>query len=293
MAKLSVVIPARNEQFLNKTISDLLTKATQELEIIVVLDGYWPEVIQDSRVIYIHFSDSVGMRACINAGVAVAKGEYILKTDAHCMFAKGFDEALKADCEDNWVVIPRRLRLEPESWTLRDVGKPAMDYMFLTYPDPTDLGAFGGPSLQGREWRERNIDESLKSKLIDDCMTFQGSAWFMKKSYFEWLELMDQDTYGEFMKEAQEIGLKCWLSGGRVVRNKKTWYAHLHKGKKYGRGYPLSKKEVNKGTQAINKWVHSKQWRKQVYPLSYLIRKFPDCPQWTEERIQEAEWKTE
>lgn len=287
------MIPARNEQFLNKTIKDLIEKAKGEIEVIAVLDGYWSPVIQDPRVIYIHFTEPVGMRACINAGVAIAKGEYIMKTDAHCMFDEGYDEVLKADCEDDWVVVPRRLRLEPETWTLREVAKPPMDYMFLTYPDPSDLGAFGGPSLQGKEWRERNLDESLKSKLIDDCMTFQGSCWFMKKSYYEWLELMDQATYGEFGKEAQEIGLKCWLSGGRVIRNKKTWYAHLHKGKKYGRGYPLSKKEFGKATDEINRWLKQKIWHKQKYPLSYLIRKFPDCPQWTEERIREAEWKIE
>lgn len=291
---LSVVIPSRNEQFLKKTILDLLEKATQEIEVIAVLDGYWPateDIIQDDRVHYIHFSSVIGMRGCINAGVAMAKGKYILKTDGHCMFAPGFDEVLKSDHQDDWVQIPRRKRLEPETWTLRDVEKPDMDYMFLTYPnDDTD---WGGREFSGREWREKNRDQELKKVLIDDAMSFQGSAWFMTKEYFEWLELMDEQSYGSFWKEAQEIGFKCWLSGGRVVRNKKTWYAHLHKGKKYGRGYRLDKSGNDEHRQNIERWLNEKMWHKQKYPMSYLIRKFPDCPMWTEERIKEAEWKTE
>lgn len=291
---LSVVIPSRNEQFLHKTIKDILEKATQDVEVIAVLDGYWPpyeEMLSDDRVHYIHYSESIGMRGAINAGVAMAQGKYILKTDGHCMFAKGFDEVLKADHQDDWVQIPRRKRLEPESWTLRDVEKPDMDYMFLTYPneDPE----WGGREFSGREWREKNQDPSLKSILIDDAMSFQGSAWFMTREYFYWLELMDEESYGSFWKEAQEIGFKCWLSGGRVVRNKKTWYAHLHKGKKYGRGYRLNKGGNEIHQQNIEKWMNQKAWHKQKYPMSYLIKKFPGCPMWTPERIKEAEWKTE
>lgn len=284
--RVSVVIPARNEQFLTKTIKDLLEKAVEDVEIIAVLDGYWPEPNQfviNSRVHYVHFGESRGMREAINAGVAVATGEFILKSDGHCMFAKGYDKALKEDCLFDWVVIPTRKRLEPESWTLRDVNKPDMNYQFLTYPQSQDLGAFGGPSLQGREWRELNRDKERAKLEIDDCMTFQGSAWFMRRDYYYWLELMDTETYGDFGKEAQEIGLKCWLSGGRVIRNKKTWYAHLHKGKKYGRGYHLSKKGFEASSVAINKWMTEKIWHKQIRDMKWLIKKFAPVPTWPEE----------
>ena len=42
MEKLSVIIPARNEPFLNKTVDGLFENAEEEIEIIVMLDGYWP-----------------------------------------------------------------------------------------------------------------------------------------------------------------------------------------------------------------------------------------------------------
>ncbi|MFK5165339.1 glycosyltransferase, partial [Propionibacterium freudenreichii] len=64
------------------------------------------------------FHDNRGMRPAINAGVSISKGEYIMKCDEHVMFDQGFDVKLIADCEDNWVVIPRRKRLNAEDWTL-------------------------------------------------------------------------------------------------------------------------------------------------------------------------------
>lgn len=290
MAKISVVIPSRNERFLSKTIQDILQKAKGEVEVIAVLDGAWPKdhktdywetpaIIDDERVNYVHYSVSRGMRSAINAGVAVSSGEYILKTDGHCMFAEGFDEVLKKEHkEDNWIQIPTRKRLEAESWTLRDVNKPDMNYMYLAYP--TDPGVWGGESLQGREWTTKNKDPELAKILIDDAMSAQGSSWFMKKSYFEWLEIEDEETYGAFAKEMQEIGLKCWLSGGKMLRNKKTFYAHLHKGKTYGRGYSLDKNVWNKAARAVNRWMYEKEWHKQTLPFEWLIEKFWPIPTW-------------
>jgi len=111
---VSVIIPARNEQFLEKTINDLLAKAEGEIEIIVVLDGYWPNpgLKDDPRVTLLHRGQSRGMRDAINSAVAIAKGEYIMKTDAHCMFGEGFDVKLVADHKPNWLVVPRRYRLD-------------------------------------------------------------------------------------------------------------------------------------------------------------------------------------
>lgn len=277
---LSVVIPARNEQFLQNTIDDLLSHAEGEIEVIAVLDGYWPDpaLKDDPRVKIIHRGVSHGMRAAINAGVALSKGEYILKIDAHCMVGQGFDKILIADCEDDWVVVPRRKRLDAENWCIQDCGKPDIDYMFLSAP--TDPNDFGGAGLHGKLWEEKNRDPELKKVEIDDLMSFQGSAWFMKKSYFYFLELMDEDTYGGFAQEAPEIGLKAWLSGGRVIVNKKTWYAHLHKGKKYGRGYRLSNESLIHGNEATNRFITGKAWHKQIHDLKWLVEKFSPCPTW-------------
>lgn len=281
---VSVIIPTRNEIFIQKTVESLLARAKGDIEIIVIVDGYWPNppIVASDKVRIIHFGSARGMRPGINAGVAASNGEYILKLDGHCLLDEGFDTKLVADCADDWVVVPRRKRLDAENWRIQDVGKPDIDYMYVSYPeDPKD---FGGPGLNGKVWAEKNADEKLKSILIDDLLSFQGSAWFMKRNYFDYLELMDSEKYGTFWNEAQEIGFKCWLSGGRVVVNKKTWYAHLHKGKKYGRGYTLQEDQLQKGARYTNNWLRGKIWHKQIYELPWLINKFWPVPGWPEDK---------
>lgn len=279
---VSIVIPSRNEMFLYKTTQDLLNKATGEIEIIIILDGYWPpsnEIIQDKRVKYLHRGESRGMRNGITSAVNISIGKYIMKIDGHCMVDYGFDEKLKADCEENWVSIPRRKRLDAENWAIQDVGKSDIDYEYLSFPD--DPADFGGPGLNGRVWEERIKERANDSKYdIDDNMSFQGSCWFMHKSHFYKMELMDEKNYGSFWNEAQEIGLKTWLSGGRVITNKKTWYAHLHKGKTYGRGYSLDKRTIDQGAMFGNKWISNKAWSKQTIPFSWLIEHFWPVPTW-------------
>ena len=267
--KVSIIIPSRNEIYLQKTIEDILTKAQGEIEVITVLDGYWPtpQLVDDDRLIILHRGQSMGMRAGINGAVAIAHGKYLMKCDAHCMFDQGFDVKLAADCEKNWVVVPRRYALDPEKWQFIDNPKYPIDYMYLS------------SDLHGVVWDQKNKDPKLKEKLIDDTMSNQGSVWFMPKDYFHELELMDEATYGTFWNEFQEIGLKAWLSGGRVMVNKKTWYAHWHKTSDVGRGYPLGHSEQDKALKAVAKW-QDKGWHKQIYDVKWLIDKFKPVPTW-------------
>lgn len=281
---LSIIIPSRNEQFLPNTVKELLEKARGEIEIIVILDGYWAELPKDERVRIIHRGTSRGMRNGINSAVAISKGEYIMKIDAHCMVDEGFDVKLIQDCEPNMIMIPRRKRLDAENWCIQDVGKPDVDYEFLSYPD--DPADFGGPSLTGKIWNSRTLERQHIE--IDDTPASQGSCWFMPKAYFYELELMDEENYGPFWNESQEMSFKAVLSGGRYVTNKKTWYAHLHKGKKYGRGYSMQSSWLHQGRNQTNRYFNGeKVWHKQKHPLSYLIEMHMPMPTWDKKKLQE------
>ena len=113
----------------------MLSKSSN-IEVIVVLDGYWQDpkdIIDDKRVILIHFSQARGMRNAINSAVSISNGEYILKTDAHCLFDKDFDTKLKENCEYDWVVVSRRYALDPKKWEIekRSDNKYPIDYMYL------------------------------------------------------------------------------------------------------------------------------------------------------------------
>lgn len=274
---LSIIIPSCNEMFLQPTIDSLLERAEGDIEIIVVIDGDWPKVPikDDPKVILIHH-DKRGMRNAINEAVRIAKGKYIMKCDGHCLFDKGFDVKLAADCEPNWLSVPTRYSLDGEKWK-RKRDKKAVNYMFLIPPKEktSEDGEFWETGFCGVIWKEKEND-----KKIDDLMTFQGSCWFMHKELFFKIECMDEKVGGTFTKEAQELGNKVWLSGGRVIRNKNTWYAHLHKGRKYGRGYHLSRKKMQNGNEnIIDYWMNNK-WPGRIRDFKWLIDHFAPVPGW-------------
>jgi glycosyltransferase involved in cell wall biosynthesis len=278
MSKVSVLIPSRNEPFLFPTIEDVFQKAHGDIEVIAVLDGYWPSPLpkEHKNLTLIHRGVDRGMRDGINSAVAVAKGDFLLKCDAHCMFEDGFDEILKKDCEKHWVVVPRRYSLDADKWE-RKMEKTPIDYHYLSYPwaKPEETG------MHGEVWKQRAAER--KETMIDDEMSSQGSCWFMtRKHFWDLLGGLSEVGYGRFVQEFQEIGLKTWLGGGRVVINKNTWYAHLHKGKQHGRGYFIDKREMIRGAiYSANYWMQNK-WERKVHDIEWLIEKFWPVPTWGE-----------
>jgi len=276
MAKVSVIIPSRNELFLPQTVADIFSKATGDVDVVVILDGYWPDppIKDNPNLTIIHKTEALGMRPGINSAASLARGKYLMKLDAHCMVAQGFDETLKSECDDDWVVIPRRLSLDAENWTIKDTGKAPVDYHFLSYPymHPNE------PGLHGCVWTERA--KQRKDILCDDEMSSQGSCWWMSRKHFDWLGGLSCEGYGNFVQEFQEIGLKTWLGGGQVKICKKTWYAHLHKGRVYGRGYYISQPKMDAGIKwAMDYWLFNR-WTSRIHDLEWLIDKFSPVPTW-------------
>lgn len=272
---VSIIIPARNEKFLQKTIDGIFENATGKIEIIAGIDGgsISPELKNDKRVLIVHMPESIGMRPMINEMAKVAQGDYIMKSDAHNIFDKGFDEKLSADCEKNWVVVPRQYSLNDDAWA-RNMSKSSVDYWYLSSPQGRDIkGRVIG--LHAVRWFGK-----LSDKTIDDLMSFQGSCWFTTRKHFDDMGFMDAENYGHFAYEACEIGMKTWMSGGRVIVNKNTWFAHLHKGKKHGRGYALSSYSVIKsGNYNCDLWMNNK-WARSICTMRQFVEKFSPVPTW-------------
>jgi len=290
--QLSVIIPSRNEPYLSKTIDDLFDKAEEKIEIIVMLDGYWPEepITSHDNLILVHKGKAHGMRPNINAAARIASGKYLMKIDAHCIVGEGFDKILIADCEKNCLAVPSRYPLDVEKWQ-RERRGPA-EYLYLTYPYKPDK--LYGSGLHGKKWIGKNRGHSEfykkerenKHKQIDEIMTFQGSCWFMHRDYFFKIGGMDDINYYTSGQEAQELGMKLWMSGGKCVRNKKTWYAHFHKNRRQGgRYFPLNRKKKLKGVEhSSDLWMNNK-WSGTVdgRSIQWLIKKFWPVPGWPEE----------
>lgn len=252
---LSVIIPSRNENFFTKTIRDVLEKATGEIEILPIIDGPEPsELVNDPRVRYFRLpkTDKLQKRQGINLGVSKARGKYVMWADAHCIFAKGFDVILVKNHKPNWVQVPRRYSLDPEAWSIR-YWNPTVDYEFIPYQD------IAIKIINNRIWKQRARER--KNIMIDDIMTIQGSCVFMTKDWFNKMGFMQVEGYTGWGQEGEEVCFTTLLNGGRVVVNKNTWYAHLHKGYAYKRAFMLS-----------TRWIA----RTRAFSYDYWVNKHKD-----------------
>ena len=275
---LSIIIPSRNLSnwpYTEKTVTDLFNKAYREIEVIVIMDGYVLDVPLKERknLTVVYHNKSKGMRYSINEGVAISKGEYVAKCDDHCMFAPGFDAALIDNCESNCLAVPRRYSLNGEEWKK---GYGPIDYLYLTYPYAKD-DQFGW-GMHGKKWHgERGYtgayyhrEQERRHITIDPIISFQGSFWFMPKKLFYDIGGMQIAGFGDY-QEAQEMAFKVWLSGGQCIVNKNTWYAHLHKGPKLGRGYrALYHQKLNSEIFSTDFWLSDK-WSGQTRKFQWLI----------------------
>ena len=219
--KLSCIIPSYKDPLLHKTINSLLENSGlgDQLEVIAVLDGYWPsELIRDDRVRVLHLGKNRGMRGAINAGVAVSRGEYIMRTDEHCMFGDRYDLILTSQMQDNWIVTARRYFLDYDKWEVMDI--PPIDYEKLVIQ--------GSVKFAGQRWDSRTKER--KDIPIDETTAMQGSMWVMKRSWWDSvIKELQTEGYGQMYQDSHEMVFKTWQAGGKLMVNKNTWFAHKHR----------------------------------------------------------------
>jgi glycosyltransferase involved in cell wall biosynthesis len=307
MADLTIVIPARQEVFLKNTIEDILTNIEGDTNIIAVLDGYWPDppITDHPRVVLIHHSESIGQRAASNEGVRVAQSRWVMKLDAHCAFDKGFDvkmlEAFKEVGEDV-TMVPTMRNLWAFDWKCYDCG-------LRTYqgPTPEKCSKCGSTNIKRKMvWQGKNNPQS-NSYCFDpephfqyfkefnnrpegqgdltETLSLQGSCFMMTRHRYRKLNICDE-ALGSWGSQGIEVAVKSWLSGGRVLVNHKTWYAHLFRTQKdFGFPYPNPGSSMQNAKKQVKEIFFGNKWEKQVRPLSWLIEKFWPVPGWTDEDL--------
>lgn len=229
--KLSVVIPDYHDPLLIPTINSILTGSQlgDQLEVIAVFDGYWPEftLIQDKRVRYVHLGKNRGMRGAINAGVDIARGEFLMRADEHCMFAPGFDKAMTDVCQPNWIMTARRYFLDPVKWEKMDIAP--IDYEKLVIQD--------GKKFAGARWDRPD----RKDIMVDESMAMQGSCWVMPHKWWDdVIGELQTEGYGPSYQDSHEMIFKTWKANGKFMLNKNTWFAHKH------RSFPRTHQEGSK-----------------------------------------------
>jgi glycosyltransferase involved in cell wall biosynthesis len=301
MAKLSVIIPSYNCKYVNQTIQNIFENAVGDIEVICILDGYWPapEIQDHKNLTIVHNGLNKGMRNSINQGAALSKGKYILKTDDHCAFSKGFDEAIQKDIDNDWLVIPGKYSLDPLTWKpVREVEH----YFYMAYPYDKESGI----GLYAKKWWGANginppnmgVQEFYRKEhenahiLIDDLMIFPGACWMTSKDHFNRIDGLDENLFKTLYGEPAELSFKTFLSGGRVIVNKNCWYAHMYKGDDAGdkpnvRGYVLDVDAMRATEKVVTHYWMNDSWPKATKKMEWLIEKFWPIPGWSDNWKQE------
>lgn len=318
MRDVSFIIPARNEEFLGITIESILKTAKTDFEIIAVLDGYWPDPpIEDNpRVTLIHHSQSIGQRAAINEAARMSTANYLIKCDAHCTFDEGFDAKMIApyeafEIEKDTTSIPRMYNLHAFNWECVNCKE-------VVYQGPPPVkcekcGTLGGDRVEGAYpprtksfkrvmvWQPRftrktdfaRFDHTLHFQYwgaygkrpeaqgeIADVMCFVGACFMMPRDRFWELDGCDE-RHGSWGQQGVEVSCKSWLSGGRQVVNKRTWFSHLFRTQP-GFGFPYPNPGIEKAREHSRRLWFDGKWEKAKHPLSWLIKKFAPIPDWDE-----------
>jgi len=297
--KLSILIPARNEEWLKNTVEDILKNIEDETEVLVGLDGKWadPALIQNDRVTVLYVPESIGQRAMTNRLAKLSKAKYVMKVDAHCSFDKGFDRKLIEDMKDNWTVAPAMKNLHVFDWRC---SCGFTKYQGPTIPCPEcgkemfrEVKWFAKPSPYSTSYR---VNDQLEFKYfgeykkkqvgnIVDTMSLQGSCFMLTREKYWELDICDE-SWGSWGGQGAEMALKTWLSGGEVKVNKNTWYAHLFRtqGGDFGFPYANPGSEQKNAKNQLRKIFLYDKWPKAKRKLSWLLDKFGPVPGWEHDR---------
>lgn len=314
--ELSILIPARNETWLARTVQDILEHREAETEIIVVLDGQWadPPLPVHERLIVVHLGRSIGQRAATNLACRLARGKYVMKVDAHCAFDQGFDRKMLeafADAGDDVTMVPAMRNLHVFDWVCESCGS-------RWYQSPTPTRCM----VEGRNARTPNPDcESTKFRRdvvwipkekpenvsycfdaephfqyfhdwtkrpgwggdLVESMSLQGSCFMLTKERY-WALNVSDESFGSWGSQGIEVACKTWLSGGRVLVNRRTWYAHLFRtqGGDFAFPYPQDERAVQEAKRKARELFFGNRWPGQVRPLSWLVDRFWPVKGWTD-----------
>jgi len=325
--KLSVLIPARNEQFLAKTIEDLLSHSEADIEVIAVLDGKWanPVVPQDPRVNVVYLPESIGQRKATDVACKLARGKYVAKVDAHCAFDQGWDRKMIEFMEkhgDDVTAVPIMRNLWAFDWKCMKCGKKWYQGPTPTECKETNFKGTGKkceskkftkkimwigkanpqswsycfdatPHFQYfNEYKDRpGVRELIEKEGYSESMSLQGSFFMCTREKYWELDL--GGDYGSWGNQGIQVACATWLSGGRVLVNHNTWYAHMFRtqGGDFGFPYENSGRKVQKTKDTIKELFWTGKYPGQKLPISWLVEKFapvrhhnPDG--WTIENIQ-------
>jgi len=149
----------------------------------------------------------------------------------------------------------------------------------IKYFDKTGFQPYGDDINAMKKKCSHKLKDWAKGD-ITDVMVSIGACWFQHRDRYWELEGLDEG-HGSWGQVAVEIAMKAWLSGGRQVVNKKTWFAHLPRTQPgFSWPYENPAKDQEKARQHSKDMWFNNKWSGQKHNLGWLIDKFSPLPGW-------------
>ncbi len=300
---LSILIPARNEMFLARTVEDIIKNIEADTEVIVVLDGKWsdPGIPQHERVTVVYLPASIGQRAATNLACRLSRAKYVMKVDAHCAFDKGFDRKLIADMQDDFTVVPTMRNLHAFDWVCPEghrryqgptapcveCKKPMVrDVVWIPKRNPQSNSFCFDSEPHFQYFNEYTKRPGWGGNLVES-MSIQGSCFMLTRERYWALNISDE-SFGSWGSQGIEVACKTWLSGGKVMINRKTWYAHMFRtqGGDFSFPYPQQESKVQAAKKKAREMLLNNKFPHQIHPTSWLVEKFWPVKGWTDEDLK-------
>ncbi len=235
--KLSILIPSRQEKWLDKTIAGI----------------YAARSLADTEVLFME-DDGRGQRKCINDLAKKARGEYVMKLDAHCQMGPHFDRILLEEMDDVSILAPMLLPLDGETWSVN--GKKQM----LNFAFDTNF------VMQHQPEHPHNFS-----------MCLQGSCWVVsRENYWKWN--LGDETLPSWGGQGVELGIKAFLNGGVCRTTRRAFYGHEFR--HADADFPY-KRDEDAGKLATEELIRRYKNKK----LAPLIEKFKYPVDWTPEVV--------
>jgi len=289
---VTIVIPARNEMYLMKTIIQVLgTVKEEDVELLVMVDAHGsnedgkvdaPMVelmkkqtndlvdlsSKDSRVKVFFHHEALGQRVLINKAFREAKYDRIFKLDGHCFLSHGWLQELNKVYDEDVFLTTRMFNIEEGTWART---KRRFDFAYLNQ------------ELKSKWWMD--YGKRVEDEVISETMSFMGTTWFVSKALWNKLGGYDEKL-GSWGNTGSEWALKVWLTGHRMLVHKGVWCAHL-----YRTTFPYSMKNSphSMGNKILQgKYLFSsntctpgaKEGPPLKHSIAWLLGKFWPVPTW-------------
>ena len=117
-------------------------------------------------------------------------------------------------------------------------------------------------------------------KDMNESLSIQGSCFMCTRDKYIELDLCSE-SFHSWGQQGVEVACKTWLSGGRVMINRTTWYAHLFRtqGGDFSFPYQNPQSKVVENRKLSRELFAENKWDKAIHDFDWLLDKF-NPPDW-------------